>query len=544
MKRFTFLLVTILSITANAQVLDTCEVWFNDTVRYIDAKTSNYSGISINQINDGGSYGYAGFAQMFQAPDTVTVKGVCFYGVMDTGGNATAAVKMYDGSGGTPGAMLAGTTHIVPYTGSGYTGAMNDAAILQCAIFSTPVEWEGDYFLGVENFTNTDMYIARNANGDGAAEALACTYYKGASDPTYDGWYNMYSFGTGWDFDAIIRPVVSYKGKSLITYDTTVCYGDTLNVDYQFVLEDSLMNNKFYNPDYATYTWATDSFGIDYGDLTTPTVDTFHLYTAPGNYNITFTIGATTGGWGTSNFLGECVVNTEVVDPSYDIADQTACTGDTVYFVAPPNYDSYLWDNLFNTDDTLMIETFFLSNGDYTHYVDMTYKGCATSDTMVLTIGELAVDLGGDTTVCLNQDITLTAGTFDTYNWNTGQFSESIQVGPFVGPGSEEIILNVTQGSCSGSDTLVVTIDNCLGVEENLSLDMEVYPNPTSGIVNISTNSEIEGVTLYNVLGAKIFDTKVINSNMIDLSKLIDGVYFMYVSTREGVAVKKIQIIR
>ncbi|CAG5083522.1 T9SS type A sorting domain-containing protein [Parvicella tangerina] len=543
MKKISTLLLVCAIGTAQAQITDTYEVWFNDTVAYIDAKTSSYSGIGINQTNAGGGYGYAGYAQLFEAPDTVNIEGVCFYGVMDSGSNFSAAVKMYDGSSGSPGAVIAATTHVIPYFGSGYTGAMNDPSILQCAMFTTPVQWEGDYFLGIENFTSSDMYIARSADGDGAGEGLSYTYYKGVSDPSFDGWYDMFSFGAGWDFDLIIRPVVSYRSQSMVTYDTTVCLGDTFRLAFEYHLDDSLMHNKFYNPNYATYNGYSVSHQFDYGDMTGLTSDTFHLYTGGGFKGVEHMFSATVSSWGTTSFDSTCSRVVEVVDPYFDIADQSSCSGDSVYFVADQGYDSYLWNDL-SSNDSLLIETSGMSNGDYTYYVDYELNGCFSSDTMTLSIGDLLVNLGGDTTLCLNQEVVLTAGVYDGYNWNTGQTTETIQVGPFISPGSEEIILTATQGNCSGADTVLITVDNCLGVESLQSNEVDLYPNPSNGYFHVKSTSRIKTVDVIALSGKVVKTVIMSDQHILDITDVADGVYLLEMETEAGMLYKKVRVIR
>lgn len=530
---------------SQAQVTDTCEVWFNDTVAYIDAKTSAYSGIAISQVNDGGSYGYAGYAQLFEAPDTVTVYGMCFYGVMDSGGSFSAAVKMYDndGVGNSPGTMIAGVSHVIPYFGSGYSGAMDDPSIMQCAMFSNPVVWEGDYYLGIENFTSSDMYIARNATGDGATEDLLYFYYKGVSDPSFDGWYHAYNdYGAIWDLDVIIRPIVGYKSTSVLTYDTTTCLGDTLHVSYENMLDDSLLYNKFYNPNYSSYTGHSTAHTFDYGDMTPVTSDTFHVYTGGGFKGITHSTQTSFAGWSSTSQTSDCLVTVEVVDPYYDIADISGCAGDTAYLVADVGYDSYLWNDL-SMNDSLLIDTQGMSSGDYTYYVDYVLDGCPSSDTAVLSIGDLLVDLGEDTTLCLNESLLVTPGSYDSYSWNTGQNSDTIQVGPFVGDGSEEIVVEVMQGNCSGSDTLMITIDNCLRVENTEQIGLEVYPNPSNGVVSFKCDHKVLSLEIYNLIGDKVLVNSAPNGNLINCEKLVDGVYFIRVQTEVGIGSKKIQII-
>lgn len=543
MKKLSILLLTLFGGIVNAQVVDTCEVWFNDTVAFVDTKSSAIAGISVNHINDGGAYGYAGYAQKFEAPDTVNVLGLCFYGVMDSGADGVVDVKMYDGTSGSPGAVIAATTQVVPFFGSGYTGAMDDPSIMLCATFPAPVQWEGDYFVGIENFTSSDMYVARNTDGDGLNEGLGFTYYKGVTDPAWDGWYDMSMFiPAGWDFDLLFRPVISYSGQSILSYDSIVCYGDTLSVDSEFIVDDSLMYNRFYNPNFASYTGYTATHQFDYGDVSPVTGDTFHSYTGGGDYTLTHNVDAGISGWGSNSFEADCMVDLEVVVPYFDIADVSACAGDSIYLVAAPDYDSYSWIDL-STNDSLLVETDGMLNGDSTLYVDFELKGCTSSDTIVVTVGDLVIDLGEDTSLCLNQNIILTAGTFDAYNWNTGQVTETIQVGPFIGAGQEEIVLEATSGNCTGADTIMITIDDCLGIEGN-EVAFDVYPNPSNGVINLQSSVNVKSVVVYNLSGAKVFESEVLNTQLIELGDVEDGVYILEVNTALGVGHKKIQIIQ
>ena len=71
-----------LSIATSAQVVSSCQTTYLDTLKYVDqVKTSSWTAISVNVINDGGAYGYAGFGQRFEAPDSVKVLGFSFRGV-------------------------------------------------------------------------------------------------------------------------------------------------------------------------------------------------------------------------------------------------------------------------------------------------------------------------------------------------------------------------------------------------------------------------------------------------------------------------------
>ena len=66
-----------------------------------------------------------------------------------------------------------------------------------------------------------------------------------------------------------------------------------------------------------------------------------------------------------------------------------------------------------------------------------------------------------------------------------------------------------------------------------------VYPNPTSSIINIKSETEIKNIELYDVQG-RILQTTVGNSNTIDISDKNSGIYFLKISTENGSKVEKI----
>ncbi|MBK6329854.1 MAG: T9SS type A sorting domain-containing protein [Bacteroidetes bacterium] len=55
-----------------------------------------------------------------------------------------------------------------------------------------------------------------------------------------------------------------------------------------------------------------------------------------------------------------------------------------------------------------------------------------------------------------------------------------------------------------------------------------IYPNPTSGIFTLKSESNISLIEIFNVLGSKIFETKATdNASICDLSHQPKGIYFM-----------------
>lgn len=80
-----------------------------------------------------------------------------------------------------------------------------------------------------------------------------------------------------------------------------------------------------------------------------------------------------------------------------------------------------------------------------------------------------------------------------------------------------------------------------LGTKENALSKVGVYPNPSTGIVNVSIPSDIKvhKSGLFDMTGKKIENIKLIN-NSINISSLSQGVYLLRVETSKGVLVRKI----
>lgn len=94
----------------------------------------------------------------------------------------------------------------------------------------------------------------------------------------------------------------------------------------------------------------------------------------------------------------------------------------------------------------------------------------------------------------------------------------------------------ISNGGCS--DTIWHNVVVMLGtnVPRQLTLGFDIFPNPTTGIINVNAKTAAEKeVIVYNVLGTEVFSqTFTGTSSAIDLSSLQKGVYFMRVRETAG----------
>lgn len=64
----------------------------------------------------------------------------------------------------------------------------------------------------------------------------------------------------------------------------------------------------------------------------------------------------------------------------------------------------------------------------------------------------------------------------------------------------------------------------------------KIYPNPTTGIINIETTENIVSIKVYNTTGALVLES---SETTIDLGDLASGLYFVKVNDMESVKIIK-----
>ncbi len=77
-------------------------------------------------------------------------------------------------------------------------------------------------------------------------------------------------------------------------------------------------------------------------------------------------------------------------------------------------------------------------------------------------------------------------------------------------------------------------------VSENKVEGLSLYPNPTTGKIVISANSEIDRVEIFNMIGMKIVSINNLSNNLIDVSSLSRGVYLAKIISGNSVSTRKI----
>ncbi len=132
--------------------------------------------------------------------------------------------------------------------------------------------------------------------------------------------------------------------------------------------------------------------------------------------------------------------------------------------------------------------------------------------------------------------------------WNHGWYHTSEQYDTdyecaFVIKNSDDEVL-YTSGE--HNDGVFLTYDNeCehVSVAEVSESNIHLYPNPTSGIINIEGNGAMS-ISVMNMLGQKVLETTANENITIDLSCFGEGIYMVKAESANGLTTQKVNVRR
>ncbi len=229
------------------------------------------------------------------------------------------------------------------------------------------------------------------------------------------------------------------------------------------------------------------------------------------NYSITTAANPTTGGSGTP------------------IGGNTYQYGQTCTVKAVAN-TSYVFVNW--TEDGVQVS----SNANYTFTVTGNRNLVANFVQSTHTINATA---GANGSINPSGNVIIADGREQTFTITPDQDYEIKEVyidGSAIGSTSTYTFTNVTE-----NHRIYATFSKIIGVEEDFVTGTIIYPNPTSGIVNILCQ-DAELFNIYSTYG-QLLISQTTNGNdhvTIDISSLPSGIYLIQLVSKEGLATNQI----
>ena len=184
---------------------------------------------------------------------------------------------------------------------------------------------------------------------------------------------------------------------------------------------------------------------------------------------------------------------------------------------------------LFQSVSICQGDTFTFEGSSYTetgNFIDSLLNpiGCLQiMNTELFVYENPIVFLGNDTTICENDELILDAGEgFVSYLWSNDAITQTIS----VSDSAWYSVLVTDENGCTSSDSILVTVDICDQINENLEdLGISVYPNPSGGHFYIETTNPIN-IKIYSVDGTLMQSiNNLMDSQEIELEE--SGMYFI-----------------
>lgn len=324
------------------------------------------------------------------------------------------------------------------------------------------------------------------------------------------------------------RVINILAGESVIDLDFQVYEGDN------YALHINTSNNLAYSGDYGE-----------------PNIG--YPFTIPGVISFT---GNNYSGWESfwyffynvevqEGFEGSCSSSIEPVyaylsTPSVSIGnDSTVCNGNSIVVSSDAEFASYIWSNDSTTSDIVITEpnTYSLTvSDDYacTASTEMTF---GNFDEILYTVSfedasaedesnawvEVTTTQGDEPFVIVWSD---ESTDFELTNLYHGTYHYTI----------------TDNNGCSVNDSVVVGFEDNSSIENSISNQLEVYPNPVSGTLHISTSDErINSLKLYNISGQVLVSESVNSTNTtLEMSNFSNGVYFVEIICNDEIIRQKV----
>ncbi len=181
-----------------------------------------------------------------------------------------------------------------------------------------------------------------------------------------------------------------------------------------------------------------------------------------------------------------------------------------------------------------------------TYTVQGTTASCSSTKTVALTVNPspTVTAISSSSAICAGASVTLTANTNGVNTlWSNGASTAATVVTP---TSTTTYSVGVANASfCTATANVMVTVNTCAGIEELSGSAISVYPNPNTGVLNISVSSALANnstVEIYDAIGKLMISQNLSNEqNAINTSSLANGVYiYKIVNSTKSVKIGRI----
>lgn len=292
-----------------------------------------------------------------------------------------------------------------------------------------------------------------------------------------------------------------------------------------------------------SYTWID---GITYSSNTnTPTYTLTSIHGCDSTVNLNLTIHQIVN---TIDYVSACnsftwingITYTQSTNsPTYTLNSIYGCDS-IVNLNLTMNYSSSGVDNQVHCKTYTWINGItYTSSTNTPTYTFTNFSGCDSIVRLNLRINPLPnVGITGNMDIFEGDTTELRASGANYYSWSNGLIGQTIFVSPTQT--TQYSVAGADENNCTNTASITINVHPPIGLNniENTNL-ISIYPNPTSGKINIiykSNESSMQKIILLNVLGEKIVEKTIKNENEIflDLSPYSSNIIFMEILLSNG----------
>lgn len=280
----------------------------------------------------------------------------------------------------------------------------------------------------------------------------------------------------------------------------------------------------FYGQGADTYVWTN---GISNGVSFTPSVS--NVYSVTGTNTLT----------GCSASNSQALTVNPLPSVSSSVSAQQICAGSTILLTGI-GANTYTWSG--GAVNGLPFSP--TTTASYSVSGTNTITGCTSTNVSVQSITVHSLPTLTITTskltICSGDSAYLVSSGAQSYIWNNGQTTFSVNVSPSVT--TVYSVSGTDQNGCSNTGTISQGVNDCTGISENKKESFfSVYPNPNEGTFTISGDSPLV-LTIFNELGEPVKYVLLNESqqNSIIISDLQNGIYFITAQKDGGYFRKKV----
>lgn len=412
---------------------------------------------------------------------------------------------------------------------AGYCDACGGACFGTTSVFELNSLWRMIAWAGTTDLTGINS-IAYNCNGDGiVGDPEECEEFP----------IQNYAFTSYLTIDPALT-------SDITASDNSICPGETV----------SLSVNPIGGTGPYSVSWEPQSAG-----LTNPFSPTTNASPTTTTDYIATIIDATPDTITKTIRVTVNAITVSINDTELSVGCGQTTNLDSVVVGGTVTGATFAWSNGVNT-----LTNPNVGSGTYT-IVATNSLGCSATDAVTVTIPGVDQVLNFSTGLVNNigcQDLpvnfqnTSARLTGWSWSWTFGDNSSNISLAQdpsytYSATGSYIVTLSADSSGCSVAPaTKTVTINICPGIEESwLSTHVEMYPNPTKGMVTLNF-TDIDGKTgvigIYDIAGKLVVEEPIsVAGNaqkVLNLSALSEGVYFVKIQLGDGLTMRKLNVTR